>query len=39
MRSVYKSKPTVFLHADNHFSAKIVKKKKIGRALVVIFLS
>ena len=24
---VYKSKPTVFLHADNHFSAKIVKKK------------
>ena len=27
MRSVYKSKPTVFLHADNHFSAKIVKEK------------
>ena len=23
----YKSKPTVFLHADNHFSTKIVKKK------------
>jgi len=22
-----KSKPTVFLHADNHFSAKIVKEK------------
>ena len=25
--TAYKSKPTVFLHADNHFSAKIVKKK------------
>ena len=27
MRSAYKFKPTVFLHADNHFSAKIVKGK------------
>ena len=25
--TAYKSKPTVFLHADNHFSAKIVKEK------------
>ncbi|MCK4736761.1 MAG: PIN domain-containing protein [Methanophagales archaeon] len=25
--TAYKSKPTVFLHADNHFSAKIVKGK------------
>jgi len=25
--TAYRSKPTVFLHADNHFSAKIVKKK------------
>ena len=25
--TAYKSKPTVFLHADNHFSTKIVKKK------------
>ncbi|NOR76982.1 MAG: hypothetical protein GQ523_00790 [Methanophagales archaeon] len=23
----YKIKPTVFIHADNHFSAKIVKEK------------
>ena len=25
--TAYKSKPTLFLHADNHFSAKIVKEK------------
>ena len=27
MRRVYKSKPTAFIHADNHFSANIVKGK------------
>jgi len=27
MRSVYKSKPAVFIHADKHFSAQIVKEK------------
>ena len=25
--TAYKNKPTIFLHADNHFSAKIVKEK------------
>jgi len=25
--TAYKSKPRVFLHADNHFSAKIIKEK------------